>query len=95
MTESPKKGHVSAWTSTEPIPQPVRVDRATSAGSMTPVQPIVTLSESVSSSKDRVPLHVHSLSYPAWPSLSESDPAIDLIRAIKDELKKFDPDSQH
>lgn len=36
-------------------------------------------------------LHVHSISYPAWPSLSETDPAIELIRSIKEELKKFEP----
>ncbi|XP_057368038.1 uncharacterized protein LOC130689038 [Daphnia carinata] len=36
-------------------------------------------------------LHIHSISYPTWPSLSDTDPAIELIRTIKDELKKFDP----
>lgn len=37
------------------------------------------------------PLHIHSVSYPEWPSLSETDPAIELIRSIKEELKKFEP----
>lgn len=36
-------------------------------------------------------LHIHSISYPTWPSLSDTDPAIELIRTIKDELKKFEP----
>jgi hypothetical protein len=36
-------------------------------------------------------LHIHSISYPTWPSLSDTDPAIELIRSIKEELKKFDP----
>lgn len=36
-------------------------------------------------------LHIHSISYPAWPSLSDTDPAIELIRSIKEELKKFEP----
>ena len=40
-------------------------------------------------------LHVHSSSVPAWTQLSESDPALDLIRAIKEELKKFDQPSPH
>lgn len=35
-------------------------------------------------------LHVHSSSLPAWARLSDSDPAVDLIRAIKEELNKFD-----
>ena len=36
-------------------------------------------------------LHIHSISYPTWPSLSDTDPAIELIRSIKEELKKFEP----
>lgn len=34
------------------------------------------------------PLHIHSVSYPG---LIDRDPAIELIRSIKEELKKFDP----
>lgn len=40
--------------------------------------------------KRHPPLHIHSNSFPAWPSLSDTDPAIDLINTIKAELKKFD-----
>lgn len=46
--------------------------------------------ESIAGRQPAPPLHVHSISFPAWPSLSDTDPAIDLIRSIKEELKKFD-----
>lgn len=49
-----------------------------------------TSSEAPKSNKRHPPLHVHSNSFPAWPSLSEADPAIDLINTIKAELKKFE-----
>lgn len=39
-------------------------------------------------------LHVHSFSYPEWPTLSHTDPAIDLIKCIKEELSKFDHHNQ-
>ena len=34
--------------------------------------------------------HVHSYSFPTWPNISESDPAIQLIQTIQKELKRFD-----
>lgn len=81
-----------AWSSSDPIKSPVHsesnlynVSTTYQFGLFDPKIP------GQSDSPLRNPsLHVHSSSFPAWPAIGDTDPAIELIRSIKEELKKFD-----
>ena len=98
-----KMKHRRAWSSSDPVESPIRP----TSNNVDIIMPTNYESSGNDNSDGRTTsgrdppqatgqlrnpsLHIHSISYPAWPSLSDGDPAIELIRSIKEELKKFEP----
>ena len=81
-----------AWVSSEALEGYQRTDSNYQSGNES--QNISIFRGSCAKDMQLDHLHIHSFSYPEWPTLSHTDPAIDLIKAIKEELNKFDHQSQ-
>lgn len=87
-----------AWSSSDPIKSPLHIESnlcnapaAYQPSLFDPMPAIPGQQDAADGSPLRNPsLHVHSSSFPAWPAIGDTDPAIELIRSIKEELKKFD-----